>query len=91
MVQKCLELSEYIDNFVNNGYESLSFIQDIKSKNELIEIGITKIAHQNRILREIQKLKERDKNHAMKRSSQSEGSDPNETNLEQAARQIDDI
>mmetsp|Transcript_63137 Transcript_63137/g.100361 ORF Transcript_63137/g.100361 Transcript_63137/m.100361 type:complete len:407 (-) Transcript_63137:55-1275(-) len=47
----------YYDAFVSNGYDSLQFIKEIQSKEELDEIGITGQYQQEILLREIEKLR----------------------------------
>ena len=45
-----LDLNQYYDIFVENGYESMQYLEDIQSKNDLIDINITSELHQYRIL-----------------------------------------
>merc|ERR1712173_288556 len=47
----------YYDNFCENGFETMDLIMDIDNKEELKEIGIFSEEHQNKIMREINKLK----------------------------------
>eukprot|EP01083_Nonionella_stella_P123597 372461_1 len=51
-----VQLGQYLTNFVENGYEKMEFIQDISTKNELHEIGVTKCGHQVRLIKQIQLL-----------------------------------
>eukprot|EP01083_Nonionella_stella_P145322 455131_1 len=51
-----VKLPEYADNFFNNGYENMRAIQTIKSKEELVELGIKSPGHLALILAEIQSL-----------------------------------
>ena len=52
-----LKMPQYIDLFVQNGYESLQFVKEIKSMDDLEEIGINDIEDQMIIIREIDKLR----------------------------------
>ena len=49
-------LTQYLDNFITNGYDSLDIIKEITKKEELNEIGIHLKGHQKKILNEIQRL-----------------------------------
>ena len=50
-------LSEYLQAFISNGYESLEKIKQIDNKNILLhEIEIVRIEHRSKIWNEIQKL-----------------------------------
>merc|ERR1712244_163069 len=51
-----LRLPQYFDLFVVNGYEDLSFFDDNIADTDLIELGIGKKPHRNKIVREIKKL-----------------------------------
>ena len=51
-----VERPEYYTNFVENGYESLEIIREIKHKSDLKDIGIQNVAHQDKILQCIYKL-----------------------------------
>ena len=55
--EKC-NLMQYLDNFVENGYDSIEMIPKIDNIEELEEIGITLKGHQKMILSEIMKLKQ---------------------------------
>merc|ERR1712061_948383 len=52
-----IELSQYLDIFINNGFDSLTFIKNIQSKSDLNDIGITKIGHQIQLMEAIRQLK----------------------------------
>ena len=52
-----VNLEQYTDNFIQNGYESLAFIQDIGNVDQLSDIGIKKRGHQTRILAQIRRLR----------------------------------
>lgn len=54
-----VQLPKYYSAFVANGYDSLKFIQDIQREEELEELGIVLRGHKRRIMREIEKLRER--------------------------------
>eukprot|EP01083_Nonionella_stella_P135881 413318_1 len=64
MVAEWLEnhvnLPQYLSMFVNNGFDSLNIIAQIKDERELKEIGIWMKGHQTTIMAEIQKLKLQD-------------------------------
>ena len=51
-----LNLSEYETNFTENGYSTCKQCQNI-SKQELRQIGVTKVGHLNRLFRAIEKLR----------------------------------
>ncbi len=57
-----VSLPQYYDNFVQNGYSSLTIIKCIESKDELTEIGVKMRGHQSKIMSEINKLKHADSN-----------------------------
>ena len=50
-----VELPEYINNFINQGFDELNIIKSM-TMNELIEIGLKKLGHRKKILNFIQKL-----------------------------------
>ena len=52
-----ISFSQYFNNFVLSGYESIEFIKEIKNESELQEIGISSISDCNQILCEIDKLR----------------------------------
>merc|ERR1712129_402390 len=56
-----VELPQYLDTFITNGFESMDFIKAIPNREELTEIGITTKGHQLRIMSAIQKLNENKK------------------------------
>ena len=60
-IEKQLKLPEYYDVLVENGIDKLSVVQ-LLTKDELQEMGITKIGHKIQILKEIQSLKQRSDN-----------------------------
>eukprot|EP01084_Bolivina_argentea_P266394 451823_1 len=49
-------LSQYLSNFISNGYETLEFIKEIDKNEELIEIGVEKLGHQKKLRAEIKRL-----------------------------------
>ena len=55
-LKKTVRLEQYYANFWENGYASLAFIKHISSREELVEIGITKLGHQLHLVKSIQKL-----------------------------------
>eukprot|EP01083_Nonionella_stella_P120596 361449_1 len=50
-------LIKYFAHFIEHGYDSLDIIQEITVKDELIEIGIESVAHQEIFIRAIYELK----------------------------------
>eukprot|EP01083_Nonionella_stella_P027966 77010_1 len=52
-----LELPQYFDVFISNGYESMNLIQDIPDADELKEIGIVSKEHQIKIMNAIEAWK----------------------------------
>eukprot|EP01083_Nonionella_stella_P107771 312559_1 len=56
-----VHLPQYLECFVQNGYDKMVFIRDIADKNQLKEIGIEKSGHQTRILAQIQLLQGKEK------------------------------
>ena len=57
-LKSVVELPQFYSFFVENGYESLDFIREIKHESELIEIGIESSSHRDKIMTAIKKLKE---------------------------------
>eukprot|EP01083_Nonionella_stella_P197883 727115_1 len=55
---KRVQLEQYLDNFVSNGFDKLCFIKDIECKSQLNELGIDKIGHQARLWKYILLLAE---------------------------------
>lgn len=51
-----LKLSQYVPNFVDNGYDDLRFVVNICAKEDLAEIGV-KIGHRVFLLQECEKLR----------------------------------
>merc|ERR1712228_312511 len=49
---------EYFEVFISNGFQSLDFIKEIQSKEDLKDIGICKKGHQTKILAEIKKIRQ---------------------------------
>eukprot|EP01083_Nonionella_stella_P238586 835957_1 len=58
-LHKEVELHQYLDVLITNGYESMQIIKDISNKAELEEIGIESKQHQMILMEEIQKWKEK--------------------------------
>eukprot|EP01083_Nonionella_stella_P008911 25806_1 len=56
-----VKLPQYLDAFVSNGFELLSDIQEIDNET-LKEVGISKLGHQKRLMREIAKLQQKKQN-----------------------------
>ena len=56
-------LSRYAKLFHAEGYENLDFVKSITDKENLTEIGIKKKGHLQRLMVEIEKLRDRDENH----------------------------
>eukprot|EP01083_Nonionella_stella_P315175 1137618_1 len=52
-----VQLPEYYDCFINNGYETMVFVKDISNAAQLQEIGIASVEHQMIVLQEIEELK----------------------------------
>ena len=52
-----IHLSQYLDHFTQNGYESLEFIREIDNKSQLEEIGILLTGHKTKLMVAIRKLK----------------------------------
>eukprot|EP01084_Bolivina_argentea_P072677 131955_1 len=52
-----IQLTQYCDVFVTNGYDSLCIIKEITDSLQLTEIGITNQQHQIQIMNAIEKLK----------------------------------
>eukprot|EP01083_Nonionella_stella_P017793 49858_1 len=55
-VTEIVKLPEYYDVLVQNGFESLGIIKEVKDQNELAEIGIDLKGHRLKIMREIERL-----------------------------------
>eukprot|EP01083_Nonionella_stella_P016339 45646_1 len=51
-----VRLGQYVNCFLENGYDSVLFVKDISNKSELQEIGITMLGHQTRIMAQINVL-----------------------------------
>ena len=51
-----LGLSQYLANFISNGYETLEFVKDIHDENDLLEIAISAEEHQKKLMMEIRLL-----------------------------------
>eukprot|EP01084_Bolivina_argentea_P058568 106950_1 len=49
-------LPQYLEYFVSNGYESMEFVKEIVTEEQLYDIGIVKKDHQVKILAEIKRL-----------------------------------
>lgn len=58
-----VELPQYYDNFINYGYESLRFIKEISTKEQLEDIGVVIKGHQTKLMAEIAKLSMMEDNH----------------------------
>eukprot|EP01083_Nonionella_stella_P022968 63487_1 len=54
--QHSLDLPQYYQLFIDSGYRSMGMIKTIQSKEDLSEIGITKVGHRTFIMRQIQEL-----------------------------------
>ena len=52
-----VRLSQYIDNFIKNGFDDIEVIQETMSMDDLDEIGIKKLGHKKKIMLFIDKLK----------------------------------
>eukprot|EP01083_Nonionella_stella_P085757 237900_1 len=52
-----VQLPQYLECFVNNGYDRLLFIKDISQTSDLEDIGICVLGHQTRIFAKIKLLK----------------------------------
>eukprot|EP01083_Nonionella_stella_P223937 797544_1 len=59
-IQTQLKLPQYVSVFVDQGYDSMRFIQAIENRRQLIDLGIHKMAHQTLILHEIKKIRDTD-------------------------------
>ncbi len=51
-----MELSQYSDLFVKNGYDSIDFIKEIIDMSQIVELGIDDQQHQTKIMHGIQEL-----------------------------------
>eukprot|EP01084_Bolivina_argentea_P274665 468213_1 len=51
-----IDLSQYENNFIENGYESMNFIKEITTITQLNDIGIDNIEHQNKIISNLKTL-----------------------------------
>merc|ERR1712130_673074 len=54
---RALGVEEYYDNFDQNGYDSMEFIQEIENKEQLEDIGIVIAEHQDKLLKAISEYK----------------------------------
>ena len=52
-----VRLSQYVDNFLLNGFDDISVIKDTMNISDLDEIGIKKLGHKKKIMMHIDKLK----------------------------------
>ena len=59
-----MELPEYIEVFMETGMDQMSVIEDIR-RDELNQMGINKLGHKMRILKEIMKLKQPQQNQSV--------------------------
>eukprot|EP01083_Nonionella_stella_P281030 956226_1 len=66
-----VQMPDYYDTFIQNGYDSLDTIKQIKDNVELAEIGISNIDHQTRIFNEIAML-QGEKDHRFSNGSNGE-------------------
>eukprot|EP01084_Bolivina_argentea_P059818 109275_1 len=57
-----VKLPIYYSNFVDNGYEQLEFVKEIKNDKQLSDIDIKLKGHQGKILSEIKKLQKQFEN-----------------------------
>ena len=48
-----VELPQYFDVFIENGFESLDIIKEIQSEQDLNQMGIDKLGHKRKIMKEI--------------------------------------
>ena len=62
-ITKQVELPQYLSMFVERGYETLQFVQNIESEQELEEIGVHALGHRKQLFKEILKLKAKDTEH----------------------------
>ena len=52
-----IHLSQYLNHFIQNGYESLHFIREIDNKSQLEEIGILLAGHKTKLMVAIRELR----------------------------------
>ena len=72
-LRNVVKLPEYIDLFMESGMDDMSIIEDIKM-NELNLMGITKLGHKMKILKEIMKLKQPKQNQSIAPAANEGGS-----------------
>ena len=53
-----LQMSQYLNNFIENGYDSVAIIQSIETVGDLLDIGITEVQHQSILMTEIIRTKQ---------------------------------
>ncbi|KAM9770175.1 caskin-1-like isoform 4-T4 [Menidia menidia] len=70
-----LGLSQYYQVLVQNGYENIDFVSDI-SLEDLLEIGITKLGHQKKMMLGVKRLKELQRGESGSEPSQSHSEPP---------------
>eukprot|EP01084_Bolivina_argentea_P125543 222420_1 len=51
-----VRLSQYVDNFLLNGFDDINVIQETMNINDLSQIGIKKLGHRKKIMLHIDKL-----------------------------------
>ena len=51
-----IQMTQYFDNFIDYGYETINIIQEIRNIQELIEIGIFQHEDQSKLLNQIKKM-----------------------------------
>eukprot|EP01084_Bolivina_argentea_P278035 474851_1 len=56
-LEDVVELPQYYDTFINNGFESIQFIQEIADETELVDIDIVITNHQTTIMNAIKELR----------------------------------
>eukprot|EP01083_Nonionella_stella_P207618 754059_1 len=60
---KKVKLPQYVQNFVDNGFETMEFVCDITAAEDLKDIGVTLKGHQIRILAKVKDLKAQQTKH----------------------------
>ena len=61
-LQHTVRLSQYVDNFLLNGFDDMNVIQNTMNMEDLDGIGIKKLGHKKKIMMFIDKLKDEQTN-----------------------------
>eukprot|EP01084_Bolivina_argentea_P143191 251498_1 len=79
-----VHMPQYFQMFVDTGYDDLTNIEAIHHEQDLIEIGVTKRGHRQKILQEIKKLKPKKEDKAKSQHSSIDSNVSNTNNAEHA-------